>query len=134
MRTDYSRYILTTSLILLISWAISCSGRPGGSKETSGKPAIPSSGDYSALIMKMLSPGENEEFKLGTPIKVTVAPETDEKSIDSVKIFFDGKTVTFLKSAPWEYSIPSGMNSYTGRKSVKAVAYSKSKIQTLTRF
>ena len=100
----------------------------------SSDPANPSAGEYSALIMKMLSPEENAEFKLGAPIKISVAPEADEKTIDSVKFFFDGKAVTFLKSAPWEYSIPSGLNSFTGRKSVKAVAYSKNKIQTLTRF
>ncbi len=134
MKTEYSRYFLTTSLILLISWAISCSGRPGGTGKLSGEPAPSTADDNSALIIKMLSPEENAEFKLHEPIKVAVAPDREVKSIDSVKVFFDGKSVAVMKSAPWEYSVPSGMTGVTGRKSVKAVAYSKNKIQTLTRF
>ncbi len=36
---------------------------------------------------------------------------------DSVVISFDGNVVTSLKSAPWEYTIPSVKNGTTGRKS-----------------
>lgn len=134
METDCRKYFLSTSFILFIAWTISCSGRPGGYKGTTSKPATPEAGDYPVLMMKMLSPEENAEYKLKEPVRVSVAPDRDQKSFDSVKVFFDGKAVTTMRSEPWECSVPSGMTTMTGRKSVKAVAYSKSKIQTLTRF
>ena len=50
-------------------------------------------------------------------------------------IFFDGIHVTAIKSDPWEYSIPSGLNVRTGRKSLKVTAYKGGRPQnTVTRF
>ena len=38
---------------------------------------------------------------------------------DSVIISFDGKPVATLKSAPWEYTIPSDFTVTTGQKIIK---------------
>ena len=54
---------------------------------------------------------------------------------DSVLISFDGKAVETLKSAPWEYSIPSALTVTTGRKSLKVTAYMGARTQNpVTRF
>ncbi len=134
MSKNYTRYILLYTLILQLSWVIACSNSPGRGREpvTSG----PASGiaDSTPVFVKMVSPGENSEFKLGNKIKVVIAPERGDNSIDSLKIYFDGSAVARLRSAPWEYLIPPELTGMTGRKSVKAVAFSKGKIQTITRF
>lgn len=132
MKNDYPKYILLTFFILLIAWTISCSGRAGDNKKQTIQST--SAGENSTTIIRMLSPEENAGFKLGDPVKVSVSAERTNEPIDSVKVFFDGTAVTILKSAPWEYLVPAGMTGITGRKSVKVVAYSKSRIQTLTRF
>ena len=134
MVDNCNRYILSTFFILLVTWTISCSGRPGGKKEPAGNPARIESPDNPAKFMKIVSPEEDAGYKLGEQVKVSVAPERTDDRIDSVKLFFDGKPLAVLKSAPWEYMVPPGLNNLTGRKSVKAVGYSKNKTQTLARF
>ena len=84
--------------------------------------------------MKMKSPDENAGYKLKDQVNVNVIPADQGKSIDSVKVYFDGKAVSVLKSAPWECFVGSSFTNLTGRKSVKAVAYSKEKTQAVTRF
>ncbi len=134
MRTDYARYILSITFMLLLTWTISCSGRSGRIKAEGNEPVIDANEVSSAMLIKMISPAENSEYKLRDQVKVTLAPDGNDKSPDSVKIFFDGKIVTVLKSVPWEYSIPSSRTTTTGRKSVKAVAYKNNKTQAITRF
>ncbi|TFG43360.1 MAG: hypothetical protein E4H43_01830, partial [Bacteroidia bacterium] len=85
-------------------------------------------------LIRMLSPADNSEYKLNDQIIVSLAPAGDVKIYDSVKVFFDGKSVAILKSAPWECSVSSALTGMTGRKSVKAVAYSREKSQSVTRF
>ena len=134
MRADYPRYIILVLIVILVAWIISCSGRPGnmnrpakGSEEISGT-------NITSDLMKMKSPDENAEYKLKDQVKVTVIPEDRGNSIDSVKVYFDGKAVSVIKSAPWECSVGSSFTNLTGRKSVKAVAYSSEKTQSVTRF
>lgn len=134
MKTDYSRYILLLLVVILVSWIISCSGRPGNVTKPVNESKDAGRIDLSANLMKMESPAENAEYKLKDQIRVIMFPENQDKSFDSVKVFFDGKTISVLTSAPWECSVGSSFTCLTGRKSVKAVAYSKEKTQAVTRF
>lgn len=133
MKTDYRRYILLIFSVILVSWVISCSSRRDIQKP-SNEPSAGKQTDFSASLIKMTSPDENAEYKLKDQIKVKLIPESKEKSFDSVKVFFDGKAVTVLTSAPWECSVNSSFTCLTGRKSVKAVAYNKEKTQSVTHF
>jgi glutaminyl-peptide cyclotransferase len=134
MKTDFPGFILLISSVILVSGVTSCSSGRGNIPKTLNEPSDAKQTDYSASLMKMTSPAENAEYKLKDQIKVALIPENKEKSFDSVKVFFDGKPVTVLKSTPWECSVGSSITCLTGRKSVKAVAYSKEKTQSVTRF
>jgi glutamine cyclotransferase len=135
MRTDYTKYIVFVIIMLLISWTISCSGRPGKKTET-GIASVTISGEEAVVkLIKLISPEDNTGFKLNDPIKVILALEDKNRLPDSVLIFFNSKAVTTLKSSPWECTIPSAYTVTTGRKSLKAVAYKGGKSQnTITRF
>jgi len=134
METKCTRYVLITLGIMLFAWTISCSGRSGEAGKADISRAAVVEEDRDAKLMKMLLPEENAEFRLNNPIIVSVAPEREGRLYDSVKIFFDGKPVAVMKSGPWQIPVPPEMTGTTGRKSVKAVAFSNSKIQTITRF
>jgi glutaminyl-peptide cyclotransferase len=134
MKTDYPKYILLLSFFILVSWIISCSSRSSNIPKPSGELSDFKQADYAGDLVKMTSPAENAEFKLKDQVKVILIPESKDKSFDSVKVFFDGKAVTVMKSAPWECSVNSSYTGLTGRKSIKAVAYSKEKTQSVTRF
>ena len=134
MKTDYQKYILLLFSIILVSWIISCSSRRSNSPKALNEASKVKQAESPAIMIKMLSPDENSEYKLNDPVKVALTPEGKEESIDSIKVFFDGKAVTVLTSAPWECSVGASFTCLTGRKSVKAVAYSKEKTQSITRF
>jgi glutamine cyclotransferase len=136
MKTEYGRYILFTSIFLFVAWTLSCSGRSGqsSSQGAATNQVSPSAEEFSSQLIKFISPGEDSEYKLGDEISISVAPLKENGSFDSVKIYFDGTNVAVMKSSPWNYTIPPGMTGTTGRKSVKTVAYSGDKIQSLARF
>jgi glutamine cyclotransferase len=135
MKSNYLKYLLTLSVLLLITWIISCSGRSG---YTTAKPKGTDSTmaeNPPARLIKMISPDENSEFKLGNPIRVILEPVSKNQLPDSVIISFDGKAVASLKTAPWECSIPPVFTNRTGRKSLKATAYKEGETRTtITRF
>lgn len=135
MKTNSLKYLISLTGIFLLAWTVSCSGRPGNVKEGS-VPALPAVGEEaSSKLFNITSPSENTGFKLNQPVKV-VLELTDRKVVpDSIIIYFNGNHVKSLKSAPWEYSIPSSFTVSTGRKSLKVTAYSGGKPQnTITRF
>lgn len=134
MRTDYPKYFISVSVLLLLTWTLSCSGRAGKNvNETPKNTAAPVV--EAAKVIRMLSPDENTGFKLKDPVKVVLAAENKDKLPDSVTVYFDSKHVTTLKSDPWEYTIPSAFTVTTGRKSLKVTAYRGGKSQnTITRF
>ena len=134
MKTDYTRYILLISSVILVSWIISCSSRRGNLPKSSAELSDLKQTGYAADLVKMTSPAENAEYKLKDQVMVTLIPGSKDNSFDSVKVFFDGRAVTVLTSAPWECSVSSSFTGLTGRKSVKAVVYSKEKTQSVTRF
>lgn len=134
MKTEYNKYIFLIPFFLLVSWILSCSGRAGNiSKSRNATPDITIPG-YKTELVKMVSPAENAEYKLKDQISVSLIPSGNEQPIDSVKVFFDGKLAGLLTAAPWECQVGSSFTGLTGRKSVKAVAYTKDKSQSVTRF
>jgi glutaminyl-peptide cyclotransferase len=135
MRTDYRKYIIFIFVMLLITWTLSCSGRPGKKTEAGVLPALVINEEAAVKLIKMISPEENTGYKLNDPVKVVLKLSDKNKLPDSVLIFFNGKAVTTLKSEPWQYSIPPGFTVTTGRKSLKVAAYKGGRSQnTITRF
>jgi glutaminyl-peptide cyclotransferase len=134
MKSNYIKYFLSLLVILLVTWTISCSGKSG---KSTGKPeAVALSADVAAVrLIKMVSPEENSEFRLGDNIIIRIELENEGRIPDSISLFFDGKKVTKITSAPWNTTIPSSFNITTGRRSVKAVAFKNGKAETtITRF
>jgi glutaminyl-peptide cyclotransferase len=135
MKSDYSRCFILFIGMSLISWTLSCSGLPGKKPEKVLTPSGISDTEAVSRLIKMISPDDNTGFKLHDPVKVILAIENKDKLPDSVLIYFDGKTVTTIKSEPWEYSIPAAFTVTTGRKSLKVTAYKGGKQHnTITRF
>ncbi len=134
MKTDFFRYLLFTSVMLLIVWTISCSGRTGPVNATpppaEGK--IPPAGEAPSFV-SMVSPAENSEFRTGDRIEVVLEPEGNNRVPDSVVVFFDGRRISMLDSEPWQLIIPSTLTPATGRRPVKVTAYKNGRSQTLTR-
>ncbi len=134
MKTDYPEKLLPVTFILLVLLIISCSSRTGNVVKSTGDSSDKTSSGLPADLIKMVSPPENAEYKLNDQIRVSLSPSDETSVIDSVKVFFDGKAVALLSSAPWECSVGSALTVMTGRKSVKAVAYTSEKSQAVTRF
>jgi glutaminyl-peptide cyclotransferase len=135
MKTDYPKYIIFLFVIILITWILSCSGRPGKNAEEEFRSPTISNEEVSVKIIKLISPVENTAFRLNDPIKVVLSQTDKDKIPDSVLIHFDGKAVATIKSTPWIFSIPQVFTITTGRKSLKVTAYKGGKLQnTITRF
>lgn len=135
MRNSYPRYLIFLLVSILITWSVSCSGRPG-KKGTTEIPAAGHPVEESAVkLIKLISPEENTGFKLNNPVKVVLALVNSSEIPDSVLIYYNGKAVTTIKSGPWDYTIPSVNNVRTGRKSLKIIAYKSGRSQNpVTRF
>ena len=135
MKTDCQKYLIFLSIMLFLTWTLSCSGRSGKMNEAGGKPAAVLNEEVTARLIKIVSPEENAGFKLNQPVKLTLALEDKKTVPDSVTVYFGGNYVTTFKSGPWEYSIPPAFTATTGRKSLKVTAYKGGKPQnTITRF
>ncbi|MDP4224726.1 MAG: glutaminyl-peptide cyclotransferase, partial [Bacteroidota bacterium] len=134
MKSEYGRFVALTSIFILITWIISCSGRTGGNpgQTASVKAQLNNSDQTGSVIMD--SPGTDAEYKLREEIKVSISTQPASLPVDSVRIFFDGRDAGLIKSAPWRYILSSSANLHTGRKSVKAVVYSRNKVLTATHF
>ncbi len=135
MRANYLRLIISVSVLLMVIWTGSCSGGSGSVATADDKSSADSKGEASLKMIKMVLPDENTGFKLHEQIKVELAIVKENVLPDSVRIYFDGKSVATLTSGPWQYTIPESFTVNTGRKSLKAVAYGKGRQQnTVTRF
>jgi glutamine cyclotransferase len=135
MKNSSLKYLSFLSVVLLMTWAISCSGRSGKTKETPRDSIISTAEEMDLKLIGMKTPDENSEFKLGDQIKIVLTSNNPGPRPDSVLISYDGRKVASLRSEPWEYSIPSSFTATTGRKSLKATAYKGGKARTaITRF
>jgi glutamine cyclotransferase len=129
MRINYPKYIISISFLLFIAWTISCSGKAGKKNENSSAAVPAEKGEAALNIIRLVSPGENAEYKLYQPVDVVIELLFKNRVPDSVTVFFDSKIVKTLKSEPWKCSVPEVLTKSTGRKSLKVIAYKDGKIQ-----
>jgi glutaminyl-peptide cyclotransferase len=135
MKTHYTKYIASLSVVLFITWTLSCSGRSGKKNIGEVVPDRVVSEMAAIKLIKMISPEENSEFKLHDQVRLVFELANKNQPPDSVSISFNGNAVAAIKSEPWDYLIPSSYINSTGRKSLRATAYKGGKAQTpLTRF
>jgi glutaminyl-peptide cyclotransferase len=135
MKSSQRKCLISIFFSVLLILTCSCSGRSGKVEGPSVSPALPSVNDTPEQLIKIISPEENAGFKLHQVIKVDLAPVDMKTLPDSVSIYFNGNHITSLKSEPWVYSIPSGLNFTTGRKALKVISFKGGKAQnTVTRF
>jgi glutaminyl-peptide cyclotransferase len=131
MRHNYIKYFILLTLILLITWIISCSGKPGSTSGIISQPVSTTTFETDSKLIKIISPKDNAGYKLRDNIKVVIEVKD---AADSVKLWFDGQAISVLRNSPWEYTIPSSFTGKTGRKALKAIAYKRgNKPQTMTR-
>ncbi len=133
-KADLTPYFMSFFLMLIVTWTMSCSGRPAGSPAKDPGPSATVMEEQTPGIILFDMPAEGTAFKTGDQIRVALSAEVNSRPPDSVVIFFDGKRVTVLRSDPWQYTIPSGFTAMTGRKSLRAAGYRNGKVQTITRF
>jgi len=134
MKADKMRTFTAVVFVIAVLTAASCSNRAGNAvKSLAGSPAEGNM-ELQASLIKMKTPAENEEYKLHAQVKILLEPADNTVTPDSVKVFFDGKQIAVLISAPWECSVPGELTGFTGRKPVKALAYTSDKTQSVTRF
>ena len=130
MKNNYMRYLLSLFTILLIILTISCSGRPGQKTGQEINPDPISPGDEEVQLISIISPSENSEFRLGSQIQVVITPRGSGNLPDSVVIFFNGSRAGSVKSSPWEFPVAPLLNTTTGRKSLRVIAYRNGKART----
>lgn len=133
MRQDYLKFFVSISVMSVLIWTISCSGRPGKVEERRAVAKVVEAEEKPAV--NIISPEENTGFRLNEPVKVVLELANKNRVPDSVVISFDSKRAAILKSGPWEYTIPPAFTSTTGRKSLKVISYESQKpVRSLTRF
>ncbi len=135
MKRNYVNGIILSLTITMITWILSCSGKPGMKSEkppllqTEPEPELPA-----VNLVRLVFPAENAEIKLNEKIKIVLELESRVQP-DSIKIIFEGKPAGELYSSPWEFEIPASLNITTGRKSIKITAYRhRNKPQIVTSF
>jgi len=129
------KYILSPFIILLVTWTISCSGRPGQRTDQIVNNVSEIGSEEEVKLINVNAPADNSEFSLGSQIKVEIAPRRSDQFPDSVVIFFNGIRTGSVKSSPWDFTVSSSFNATTGKKSVRVVAYKNGRARTtVTRF
>ncbi|HPC97542.1 MAG TPA: glutaminyl-peptide cyclotransferase [Bacteroidales bacterium] len=129
MNSSYRTLLPLISVFLIVSWVLSCSGRPGRSIQ---KESLPSRGEdadqgrTAADLVKMVSPLPDASCRIYNPIKVALEPSGKEVP-DSAGVWFDGKLSAVMKSAPWNHEINARLVTATGRKAVKVMAWKQGK-------
>jgi glutaminyl-peptide cyclotransferase len=135
MKTEITRCTVILFILFQVSWTSSCSERP---VKKDGA-IVPSASAGEAVppvkLIKLISPEENKSFRIKETVKIVMEAPDRDKLPDSVIISYDGNKVAVLKTAPWEYTVPSLLTGTTGRKSIKVTAYRGTRSQNpVTRF
>lgn len=125
MRVNFRKHFILISAVVLLATAPGCSGRPGKIKEAVTPSAPPEKEEVFSKLIKIVSPEENTGFSLHQPVKVILGLEDKNQWPDSAVIYFNGSYVASVKSAPWEFVIPSSFTVTTGRRSLKVTSYKK---------
>lgn len=133
MKSKFSGYIISIFPVLFIAWIFSCSGRTGGNTGT-----LPEKKETAAEaprdFIRIKIPEENSQFRTGDNIKVVIESSGGNATVDSVLIIYDGTVAGVLKPGQWEFTIPSAMTRLTGKKALKATAFSNTRSQSSVRF
>jgi glutamine cyclotransferase len=135
MNRRYTKFLAVFSGILLTTWFLSCSGKPGKNSENHTQPEVKAAEDVQANLIKLKKPGENEELKLNQSFDVEAETVFGNRMPDSVVIVYDSRIVKTLKAEPWKFTVSGDKISTTGRKPLRVIAYKNGKAQTAgTRF
>lgn len=134
MKADTLKSTIAVLLAATALLAGSCSNRAGNAVKSATDTKTKNNQELPASLIRIKLPAENAGYRLNEPVKISLEPEKDAGTPDSVKVFFDGKQVAVLVSAPWEFTVTGDLTGMTGRKPVKAVAYTTDKTQSVTRF
>lgn len=121
-------------IILVVVFAISCSGSPEKQKvrDVSDSIATDASLLPSKRLIEVLSPADNSSYSCSEKITFSVA-EAANAGADSVQLWVDGVKSMTLYQLPATFEIPP--RGTPGRLSLRAVAFSaSSKPQTVTIF
>jgi glutamine cyclotransferase len=122
------------AFLLILALAVSCSGPTGKSGTVERKDAVEPRSGESVRLIKLDSPGENEELILNKGFKISLSPSDKNNIPDSVKIWFDGKILTTLEGGNYIYEVNPSSVKHTGRKTLKVTAFAKGGTsQTVTR-
>lgn len=135
MKIRFLKYLFIFFVTLLLVWTISCSGRPGDKEEKRPEAKLAQGEEEAFRLIRIVTPEENEDYKLSQSIDVEIELVFKSRIPDSVTVFFDSRRIKVLKSEPWKCSVPGEMVSNTGRKALKINAYKDGKMQNpVTRF
>ncbi|HKK41703.1 MAG TPA: glutaminyl-peptide cyclotransferase, partial [Bacteroidales bacterium] len=114
---------------------VSCSGGAGNKVTSAAGPGNSKVTAPPEKLINMVTPEINAKYKLYDNFNVVLSIEQDNAQPDSVSVYFDGRLLKVIKSAPWECPVSDSVIVKTGRKAIKAVAYRQGKQQnTVTRF
>ncbi|MBN1108814.1 MAG: glutaminyl-peptide cyclotransferase, partial [Bacteroidales bacterium] len=114
---------------------ISCSGRSGKVTLSAGEEKSVAAEPPAEKLIRMISPEENAEARLGDEIKVSLEPLNGDLKPDSIVFSFDGVTVTKPGPDQLVYIVPGAMTLKTGRKPLKATPFRDGKAgSVITRF
>lgn len=133
MKSKFPVFIISVFPVLFIAWIFSCSGRTGGDtgiSEERKETATEVAGDFIRIKM----PEENSRFRTGDNIKVVIESAGGKTPVDSILISYDGTAAGVLMPGRWEFTIPSDMIRLTGKKALKATAFSNRRSQSSVRF
>jgi hypothetical protein len=114
------------SFFFLLACSISCSGRPAGASNSSAtiKTETAKATEIQSIdAVRFVTPTANANAKLNQPVEVELEIISANNVPDSVNIFYDGKHIATLKSAPFKYAVDGNIIAATGRKSFRAVPY-----------
>lgn len=135
MEIRYLKYLIFLPFLLILAWTLSCSGRSGAKGELKKEISLASADETTIKLIKIISPEENNDYKLNQVINVEIEPVFKNRIPDSISVYYDSKLITVLKSEPWKCSVPGEMLSTTGRKALKIIGYRDGKMQNpLVRF
>ena len=108
---------------LTFACSISCSGRPSAnSGEVIKTETIRIVEAPAQDMVRFITPNNNLNIKLNQPLEVELEVRSADTP-DSVNIFFEGRHITTLKSAPFKYAIAGEIIATTGRKSLRALPF-----------
>lgn len=135
MNIRYNIILSSVTVMIIVAWVLSCSGKPGKSvQKEASQPADNDQGRPAAELVKLDSPLPETACTIYNPIKVVLRP-SGKDGPDSAGIWYDGKLVTVIKDGIWTREIGPKVVTATGRKTVRIVAWKQGKKpQSITSF